>query len=368
MVPDTKTGNDPPDASRLEASRPADESGPAVLTSGLTRRFGDIVAVDRVDLDVPRGAVFGLLGPDGAGKSTLIRMLATPLAPDSGEALIFGSSVARPGEIVHRIGYMSQRFSMYPDLSVAENVEFFGRLRGVPPVVRAERSSRLLEGMGLSEFVDRQAQFLSGGMKQKLMLAATLVHEPDLLLLDEPTTGVDPVSRREFWRIIASLHQQGKTVLVATPYMDEAERCTHIAFMDGGRVLSRGTPAEVRSQVPGALFEVISEQPRAARDAIAGTPGLASLHLFGDVLRVLAAPGGPDLAGLTERLKAADVTGEVRLARVDMEAAYAYLAEHAEAVGGATASGETPAPSAAPASSRGADDVSLLSRSEDELR
>ena len=180
-----------------------------------------------------QGAVFGLLGPDGAGKSTLIRMLATVLAPDSGDALVFGDSVVHAHRrVTPRIGYMSQRFSMYPDLSVAENLEFFARIRGVPAPLRRTRAASLLESMGLAEFADRQAQHLSGGMKQKLMLASTLMHEPDLLLLDEPTTGVDPLSRREFWRIIADLQAAEKTVLVATPYMDEAERCTDIAFMD----------------------------------------------------------------------------------------------------------------------------------------
>lgn len=312
---------------------------PAAEARGLTRRFGSVVAVDGVDLAVPAGAVFGLLGPDGAGKSTLIRMLATPLTPDAGEASVFGRSIERPREVVDRIGYMSQRFSMYPDLTVAENVEFFGRLRGVPARLRAQRSRELLEGMGLAEFAGRQAQYLSGGMKQKLMLAATLVHEPDLLLLDEPTTGVDPVSRREFWRIIASLHQRGKTVLVATPYMDEAERCTRIAFMDGGRILSRGTPAEIRALVPGTLFEVLSETPRLARDAVVGLEGLATVHLFGDVLRVLSSERGPGAGALADALDRAGVSASVREARVDMEAAYAYLAEAARAGGGRETAG-----------------------------
>lgn len=175
----------------------ASPAAPAVSTQGLTRRFGDVVAVDGVDLVVQRGAVFGLLGPDGAGKSTLIRMLATVLLPDAGEALVLGHSTASEASaITGRIGYMSQRFSMYPDLTVAENLDFFATVRGVPKQVRRERSAALLDSMGLAEFGGRQARHLSGGMKQKLMLATTLMHEPELLLLDEPTTGVDPVSRR----------------------------------------------------------------------------------------------------------------------------------------------------------------------------
>lgn len=216
----------------------------AIETDGLTRRFGDIVAVDDVSLTVPSGAVLGLLGPDGAGKSTLIRLLATVLRPDAGQASVAGADVVKhPGRVTPRIGYMSQQFCMYPDLTVAENLEFFAVLRGVSAAARRARAERLLQAMGMAEFTERQAGRLSGGMKQKLMLASTLMHEPDILLLDEPTTGVDPVSRREFWQILASLHAAGSTVLVATPYMDEAERCTHVAFMADGRITRSGTPA-----------------------------------------------------------------------------------------------------------------------------
>ncbi|MDR1851077.1 MAG: ABC transporter ATP-binding protein [Propionibacteriaceae bacterium] len=223
----------------------------AISARGLKRSFGETLAVAGVDLDVAVGAVFGLLGPDGAGKSTLIRMLATTLLPDSGDAEIFGISVVKdPKAVRPRIGYMSQRFSMYPDLTVRENMDFFAKIRGVDKQERQTRGAKLLESMGLAEFADRQAMHLSGGMKQKLMLATTLMHEPDLLLLDEPTTGVDPVSRREFWHILQGLHDEGKSVLVATPYMDEAERCTDIAFLDSGRITESGTPAQIKAKVP----------------------------------------------------------------------------------------------------------------------
>jgi ABC-2 type transport system ATP-binding protein len=303
----------------------------AIDATALSRSFREVLAVDAVDLAVPQGAVFGLLGPDGAGKSTLIRMLATVLAPDSGDASVFGESVVHAHRrVTPRIGYMSQRFSMYPDLSVAENLEFFARIRGVPAPLRRTRAASLLESMGLAQFANRQAQHLSGGMKQKLMLASTLMHEPDLLLLDEPTTGVDPLSRREFWRIIADLQAAEKTVLVATPYMDEAERCTHIAFMEGGRIPHRGTPAEVKSLVPGTLFEVNSPDPRAALAALADAQGVTSAHLYGNVVRVLSAPGGPDAEGLLGRVVAAGVAvTDAQPAEVDMEAAFAYLAEQA---------------------------------------
>lgn len=298
----------------------------AIHVRGLTRTFGAVTAVDALDLDVPAGAIFGLLGPDGAGKSSLIRMLATVLAPDSGMARVFGQSVDKhPGAITGRIGYMSQQFSMYPDLTVAENLEFFARLRGVPRATRRERAARLLTSMGLAGFTARQARKLSGGMKQKLMLASTLMHEPDLLLLDEPTTGVDPVSRREFWRILADVHALGKTVLVATPYMDEAERCTHIGFLDSGVMRHAGTPEDLKSSVPGTLFEVMAEDPRAAMAALEGRPGVASTHLLGDTVRVLLVEGAT--VSLDRALADAEVTAVVRPIAMDMESVFAYLAD-----------------------------------------
>jgi ABC-2 type transport system ATP-binding protein len=217
---------------------------------------------------------------------------------------------------------------MYPDLTVAENLDFFATIRGVPKQVRRQRAASLLAGMGLAEFAARQAQFLSGGMKQKLMLATTLMHEPDLLLLDEPTTGVDPVSRREFWRILADLHRAGRTVLVATPYMDEAERCTSVAFMDSGRMRHRGTPAEIKALIPGTLFEIAAPDPRAALAAINGIPGATSSHLFGDVVRVLWCDDADGAQQLRARLANAGVPVlDVRAAPIDLESAFAFLTE-----------------------------------------
>ena len=299
---------------------------PAIEAEGLHRSFGDVVAVDGVDLSVPAGTVLGLLGPDGAGKSTLIRMLATVLRPDGGDARIQGFSVNRQAhQVTPRIGYMSQKFALYPDLSVAENIEFFARLRGVPRGERRERSRALLTGMGLADFLGRQAGRLSGGMKQKLFLATTLMHRPDVLLLDEPTTGVDPVSRREFWRILADLNRAGTTVLVATPYMDEAERCTDVIFLDGGRVRHRGTPAEIKALLPGRLFELRAAEPRAALAAVRGLPGVLAAHLYGDIVRVLF--DADDVAAVEAALAGEGIDGAVRAAAVDMETAFAVLAE-----------------------------------------
>ncbi|MCA0250937.1 MAG: ABC transporter ATP-binding protein [Actinobacteria bacterium] len=312
---------------------------PGLAIRGLTKSFGEIEAVAGVELDVPRGAVFGLLGPDGAGKSTLIRMLATVLVPDAGDAEIFGLSAAHsPDRLTPRIGYMSQRFSMYPDLSVAENLEFFARIRGVPKPRRRERAPELLESMGMAPFAKRQARLLSGGMKQKLMLASTLMHDPDLLLLDEPTTGVDPVSRREFWRILADIHAEGRTVLVATPYMDEAERCTHVGFMDAGRITHSGTPQELKDAIPGTLLEVIAPDPRAVLAALRDQPGISGAHLLGNTVRVLVArrladeappPGSAVIPDTVRDLLPANA--EIRPVEMDMESVFSHLAEEAAA-------------------------------------
>ena len=307
----------------MTAQSPA---APAIEAVGLRRSFGDVVAVDGVDLSVPGGAVLGLLGPDGAGKSTLIRMLATVLRPDGGDARIQGFSVTRQArDVTSRIGYMSQKFALYPDLSVAENIEFFARLRGVPKAERRERSLELLTGMGLAGFLDRTAGRLSGGMKQKLFLATTLMHRPRVLLLDEPTTGVDPVSRREFWRILADLNRAGTTVLVATPYMDEAERCTDVVFLDGGRVRHHGTPAEITALLPGRLFELRAAEPRATLAAARALPGVLAAHLYGDIVRVLF--DADDVATVEAALTGAGIQAAVRSAAVDMETAFAVLAE-----------------------------------------
>ncbi len=302
----------------------------AIEARELTKRFRAVTAVDSQTFTVPRGEVFGLIGPDGAGKSTLIRMLTTVLVPTSGDALIFGKSVvSQSHDIKPRIGYMSQAFSLYGDLTVRENLDFFAELRGVPRHAMEERAKRLLEFSGLTEFAKRQAQFLSGGMKQKLALAATLISEPDLLFLDEPTTGVDPVSRREFWRIISDLHRQGITVFVATPYMDEAERCNEIAFMTQGKIILRDTPAGVKRSVPGHVFEVAVSDYRRAMALVRSLTFVNSVDASGDLLRVLVGPS-VDEAGAERELRssltgAGFIVDHVRPAATDLEMAFATL-------------------------------------------
>ena len=307
----------------------------AIETRELTKRFRAVTAVDSQTFIVPRGEVFGLIGPDGAGKSTLIRMLTTVLIPTSGDALVFGKSVTTQAhDIKPRIGYMSQAFSLYGDLTVRENLDFFAELRGVPRNAMEERAKRLLEFSGLTEFAKRQAQFLSGGMKQKLALAATLISEPDLLFLDEPTTGVDPVSRREFWRIISDLHRQGITVFVATPYMDEAERCNEIAFMAQGRIILRDTPAGVKRRVPGHMLDVAVSDYRRAMALVRSLPFVASVEASGELLRVLVGTS-MDEADAERQLRAAlvgggFVVGHVREAPTDLEMAFATLVPDTE--------------------------------------
>ncbi len=306
----------------------------AIEARGLTRAFRDIVAVDDVDLTVPAGGLFGLVGPDGAGKSTLIRMLATVIEPSAGDALVLGDSVVTgPDPIKSNIGYMSQRFSLYPDLTVAENLDFYAELRGVPRAEKAERARRLLAFAGLTGFEKRQAQFLSGGMKQKLALAATLIHEPAVIFLDEPTTGVDPVSRREFWRILAGLHRRGITIVVATPYMDEAERCTEVAFMDAGRILLKDTVDGIKSRVDGRLVEVTVGDYHAAMPIARALPFVRSVDLYGETLQVVVSEGSS--AGerdVADALRRAGVeVSRVRTAEVSMEVAFARIMAGAEA-------------------------------------
>lgn len=311
---------------------PVEVAAPAIEAHGLSKRFGrDTHAVNGIDLRVEGGEIYGLVGADGAGKSTLIRMLATVLAPTEGDALVFGESVTtHPARVKPRIGYMSQRFSLYPDLTVRENLRFFADLRGVPREELRLRTTKLLEFSGLEGFSDRKAEHLSGGMKQKLALAVTLMHEPDLLFLDEPTTGVDPVSRREFWRIIAGLHRRGITVLVATPYMDEAERCTRVAFMDGGRLLFQDSPAALKQRVPGRLIEIAVHDQRAAIRVASGIAGVLATSVQGELVRAIVAHGGPGPADLATAIASAGIPVHgASYGRIDMEATFAYLTEQA---------------------------------------
>jgi ABC-2 type transport system ATP-binding protein len=256
-----------------------------VRFEAMTRRYESVVAADRVSFEVRRGEMFGLIGPDGAGKTTTLRVALGLLAPSEGTVLTCGLDPVREGStVVERIGYLSQRFSLYGDLTVDENVAFFAEIHGV----RGWRSRRdeLLEMLRMSPFRARLAARLSGGMKQKLALACTLVHTPELLILDEPTTGVDPVSRRDFWRILARLQRDGLTILLTTPYLDEAERCQRVALMDHGRILTVSTPDALRHEGTRALLEIIARPKREAADWLRARPEVADVESFGERLHV----------------------------------------------------------------------------------
>jgi ABC-2 type transport system ATP-binding protein len=267
---------------------------PAVEALGLSMRFGAIEVLSGVDLRVEQGEMFALVGPDGAGKTTLLRLLCGLLDPSSGSIRILGLDSARElAQIKRRIGYFSQGFSLYGDLSVDENIEFFAEIHGVPNY--RQRRELLLEFTRLKPFRRRLAERLSGGMKQKLALACTLVHRPALLLLDEPTTGVDPVSRRDFWVILSNLLGEGITILLTTPDLDEAERCTRVGLLQAGRLLDADTPAALRAGMPGILLEIVCSEVRRASALLKREPGLQEIQVFGDRLNVLI-EGEPERA------------------------------------------------------------------------
>jgi ABC-2 type transport system ATP-binding protein len=276
-----------------------------IETRNLRREFDGVVAVDDVSLTVREGEVFGLVGPDGAGKTTCLRVLSGVMKPTSGSVVIEGHDVvADPESIKLSVGYMPQTFGLYGDLTVMENLEFYADLYQVPPAVRPDRIQRLLAFARLQPFVDRQAQFLSGGMKQKLALAATLMSEPTILLLDEPTTGVDPVSRRDFWRILYDLNTQGVTLLVSTPYMDEAERCTRVALMFGGKIVAVDTPDGLRKLMVGELLVLETPDERKARVVLASMPGVLSVEIFGDRVHVVVENAAEMMKPVCDRLTA----------------------------------------------------------------
>jgi len=264
----------------------------AIVCNGLRRVFDGLVAVDGLDIDIAPGEIFGLVGPDGAGKTTTMRMLTGILPPTGGRAVVAGCDVVRqPEPLKENIGYMSQRFGLYPDLTVIENIDFYADIYGVPRRSRGERTERLLAFSYLTPFKNRLAGNLSGGMKQKLGLACALIHTPKVLFLDEPTNGVDPVSRRDFWRILYQLVREGVTLFVSTAYLDEAERCSRLLLLHQGRKLALGTPDEIKALLPGVLLEVRTSEPRQTARLLRERLSGASVGIFGDRIHV-AVPGG----------------------------------------------------------------------------
>jgi ABC-2 type transport system ATP-binding protein len=271
-------------------------SDAAVAFDGVTKSYGAVRALDRVSLTIARGEMFGLIGPDGAGKTTAIRLACGLLHPDAGAITVLGRSPTREHRaITAAVGYLSQRFSLYGDLTIDENIAFFAEIHGIAQY-REERD-RLLAMTQLTPFRKRRADKLSGGMKQKLALACTLIHQPEVLLLDEPTTGVDPVSRREFWKLLSEFLSQGLTIVMATPYLDEAERCGRVALLHNGRLMAVDAPAALQSGLRGALFEVLADAARPPVELLAGIPGVTDVQVFGDRAHVRFAETGTD-AGL----------------------------------------------------------------------
>jgi len=279
------------------------ESLGAIKTINLTKSFGDTKAVNNLNLDIRKGELYGLVGPDGAGKTTTMRLLASIMDPTSGDALVAGHSVLTDGERVReKIGYMSQRFGLYEDLTAMENILFYADLYEVPEAERPSRIGRLLGFSNLTPFKDRLAGDLSGGMKQKLGLACALVHTPEILFLDEPTNGVDPVSRRDFWKILYELLGEGVTIFVSTAYLDEAERCTRIGLMHKGGIMIEDEPKHVRKSLDLAMIEVWSESARAALEPVRRMDGVHSVSLYGDRLHI-ALEKKTDSAEIIARLR-----------------------------------------------------------------
>jgi len=285
----------------------------AIWLRGLTRRFGGHVAVDGLTLDVLRGELFGIVGPDGAGKTTTLRMLAGVLRPSSGTAVLEGVDVgADPEKAKPRLAYMAQRFGLYEDLTVQENLDFYADLYRVPRKERPARLERLYRFSRLGEFSGRLAGKLSGGMKQKLALSCCLVHHPRILLLDEPTFGVDPISRRELWLILHEMVAEGITVVVSTSYLDEAERCDRVAMLDEGRVLALDRPQALQRSLEGTMLALRSDRPREAQALLRGLAEVRSAALFGEVVHTLVAPG-------SELATPAHALAEAGLALLDSE-------------------------------------------------
>ena len=274
----------------------------AVQVTGLIKKFPGVTAVNGLSFDVAPGEIFGLVGPDGAGKTTTLRILAGVLEADSGAVTVAGCDVLGDAEAVkHRISYMPQRFGLYEDLTVEENIRFYADLFGVPREQREERQARLLAASGMSEFKARLAGKLSGGMKQKLGLTCALIHTPQVILLDEPTNGVDPVSRRDFWRILYNLVHEGVAIVISTSYLDEAERCHRLALLHQGKLLVCDTPQRLKEAMPGAMLAVRSAEPRQVYDALRSAAGVRGALLVGDGVHLFvdeAARRGAEVTGL----------------------------------------------------------------------
>lgn len=304
-----------------------------VSVQGLTRSFGDLQAIDGVSFEVEPGELFGIVGPDGAGKTTTLRILAGVLRPSSGHGVVHGVDVADdPEGVKPHIAYMSQQFGLYQDLTVRENIDFYADLYRVPRRSRPERLERLYAFSNLGPFEKRLAGNLSGGMKQKLSLCCALIHQPRVLFLDEPTFGVDPISRRDLWLILHEMVAEGVTVVVSTSYLDEAERCDRVALFHSGRVLALDTPDALLGLLPGSIVSVLCPDPRRARDLIRTVPGVVSTALFGNSVHAVTTEGQEVVPAMETTLSQAGLTAD-KLERVEatLEDVFLHLVREREA-------------------------------------
>ncbi len=277
-------------------------------TENLVRTFGTFRAVDGLNLQVHAGEMVGLVGPDGAGKTTAIRLMCGALSPTSGMVRVAGYEIpAQVEKAREQIGYLAQRFSLYGDLSVQENIEFFGEVFEVPEDEVKERAAALLNFAGLGDFTDRPAAALSGGMQKKLGLASALIHRPKVLLLDEPTGGVDPVARQEFWHLLIALLREGSAVLVSTPYMDEAMRFNRVIFMNHGRVLTQGEPRELMKRLEGRILELDTDDQMATRQIVSDDPEVEDVHTFGNHLHLRVSSAKGPMERIPARLESANI-------------------------------------------------------------
>ncbi len=304
----------------------------AILADGLVKQFtahrGTVTAVDRIDLQIRRGETFGLIGPDGAGKTTAVRVILGLLRRTAGESAILGyDSMRDTYAIRERVGYIAQQFTLPPDLTVLENMRFFARVQGVGRREQQRRIPELLDFAGLSQFTGRLAGRLSGGMKKKLALACSLIHQPQVVMLDEPTLGVDPVSRREFWNLLGNLRaEMGLTILVCTPYMDEAERCNRVGLMYTGRLVACDTPRAIKQTVPGRLLEFTPSDLQRAASQVAGLSGVLETQTYGLMLHVFVDDPAQRGTEIQAALSAAGVTCEgMREIEPRMEEAFISL-------------------------------------------
>ena len=298
-----------------------EEGNLAIHARGLTKDFGRVVAVNALDLDIPRSRIYGFLGPNGSGKSTTIRMLCGLLTPTRGEIRVLGHSIPREAEALRRkVGYMTQKFSLYEDLTVSENLRFMADVYTMSRARRLQRIPEAIERYELDRLLQQRAGTLSGGQKQRLALAAATLHRPQLLLLDEPTSAVDPQSRREFWESLFDLVEAGTTILVSTHYMDEAERCHQLAILDRGRMAAEGPPKELMKAIGAAVVEVSCDRPRAAHRALARVDAVRSVTQLGTRLHILVDPSVPDPESAIRRhLDEEGITAEVERTAASLE-------------------------------------------------